>query len=318
MIIFCIECSHSRGMGHLFRSIYLASLLRMRGSQISFIINDYIVSKQMLRNFGFEFEIADLSNFDSLWELDVISRKKARIWVNDRLDTDGRHGSVISKANIPLITFDDLGGGAMYADLHVAALIINSQHLSGKKILCGFDYLILNPELKKYQRLRDSQNKILVTLGGSDTWGVTSKVVSELSRLNLGGTVILGPGFSHQLNLDKLLTNKFKVLSSVKSLAKEMNNYEIAITGGGITPFEACASGLPCVVIANEEFEVDIGIGLQELGCAVYAGHHTNFSLEILSNTLPISRMSKTGISKIGLHGISRVANEIEKFLPNE
>ena len=41
-------------------------------------------------------------------------------------------------------------------------------------------------------------------------------------------------------------------------MAEEMSRHDLAVTGGGMTPFEANAAGLPCIVVANETFEIQV------------------------------------------------------------
>ena len=91
-----------------------------------------------------------------------------------------------------------------------------------------------------------------------------------------------------------------------------MVNHDLAITGGGITAFEANASGLPAIVIANEIFEEQVGRHLDKLGGTKYAGHHTefiDFSLDI--PRLSIEEMSKLGIKNIELDGVKNVVGKI-------
>ena len=72
---------------------------------------------------------------------------------------------------------------------------------------------------------------------------------------------------------------------------EEFSHYDLAITGGGITPFEANAAGLPCVVIANEDFEIPVGLGLEKLGGTVFAGHYSQIDAKLLSENLPIKKI---------------------------
>src|SRR5207302_11164696 len=91
---------------------------------------------------------------------------------------------------------------------------------------------------------------------------------------------------------------KCQINTTVKSLMAEMAHYDLAVCGGGITAYEASASGLPCIIIANERFEESHGRYLERLGSSIFAGHHENINQQAFKE-LPISKLS--AISQIGL-----------------
>ena len=312
MFAFCIESSHARGMGHIYRAMNLADALLEAGIHCKFYINDHDVSRKMLDSRSYAYEVVNLLDLDSGWESEIISRDKVSLWINDRLNTDIRHATRIKYCNVPLVTFDDCGTGAVLADLHIAALILDdAESLAGQTVLHGIKYLILNPDIARYKCLRKKNNSILVSLGGSDTYGVTVKIVKILAKNGKGATIILGPGFEHDNELDKVLTPDFIIKRYVPSLIEEFSKHDLAITGGGITPFEANASGLPCIVVANELFEIQVGKKIASYGGAVFAGYHKELELDIFQQDLPIERMSQSGMAHITLEGCQRVMASI-------
>lgn len=316
MFALCIESSHARGMGHLYRALHLANALCARGHDVQFFINDDTTALEILSQHGHSARAVHLSDLTSNWEAQVVSLYGVKVWVNDRLDTNAAHSMHVASLGIPLVTFDDPGSGAKLASLHIAALAFDKlSTLLGKRVLQGVDYLILNPEIAKYQSVRTRAMPILVTLGGSDTYGVTGKVVRALAEQGLSATVILGPSFQHEMALAQVLTDTFVVKRGVSSMVLEMASHGLAITGGGITPFEANAAGLPCIVIANEVFEVPAGQALQRLGGSVFVGHHSQLDDDWLNTDLPIETMSRAGMTNIGLRGLGNVVQALEELL---
>lgn len=308
MFALCIESSHVRGMGHFFRALNLANELAKTGYPFRFYLNDHVPSLRILTERGIPYRIVDLEDFAGNWEASLIQRDGITLWINDRLDTDIRHAQKIKATGIPLATLDDRGAGATLADLHIAALAFDEQEsLAGIKLLRGSDYLILNPQISDYMRSRKQLSSILVTLGGSDTYGVTVKVVQILKEMNLTATIVIGPAFKHMNALDEVLTSGFTVKRDVPSMIEEFYHHDLAITGGGITPFEANASGLPCVVIANEQFEIPVGVALQKLGGSHFAGYYESLEEPLFSLDLPLEKMSSAGMCNIGMQGSTRV-----------
>lgn len=315
MYALCIESSHARGMGHLYRALNLADGLAQAGMSYTVYLNDHGPSRQILVEREVPYRIVDLEDFTGDWEAILIKQNGITMWVNDRLDTDVRHAKKIRATGIPLVTFDDRGTGAALADLHIAALAFDMQEpLAGDKVLRGADYLILNPQIGEYMRLRKQLASILVTLGGSDTYGVTVKVVQLLKEMNMSATIVVGPAFMHMDELENILTDEFQLKRGVPSMIDEFYRHDLAITGGGITPFEANASGLPCVVIANELFEIPVGKELQKLGGSVFAGHHDSLPSPLFATDLPLEPMSWAGMRNIGLQGTQRVIGALQEL----
>lgn len=312
MFALCVESSHVRGMGHFYRVLNLAAALERAGQASRILINAHEPAIRLLEGAGIEHIAVDLADFESDWEGRLIEKEGIRVWVNDRLDTDPRHAANVKRRGILLTTFDDRGAGAARADLNVVALSFDADEaLPGRRVLRGINYLILNPEIARYRRSRLQAGRLLVTLGGSDTHGVTVKVVRSLRAAGRPATVIVGPGFRHDIDLARVLGPGFEVRHGVPSLIAEFERYDLAITGGGITPFEANASGLPCIVVANELFEVPIALELARLGGSVFAGYHANMDESALVRDLPVEEMSRAGISQIGLDGAERVVREL-------
>jgi len=312
MFALCIESSHARGMGHFYRALNLADGLAKAGLSYTVFLNEHTPSLQILDERGVPHRVVDLEDFTGSWEASLIRQDGITLWVNDRLDTDARHAEMVKATGVPLVTFDDRGTGAALADLHIAALAFDMQEkLAGARLLRGADYLILNPQINGHKRLRKHLSSVLVTLGGSDTYGVTVKVVELLKEMGLTATIVVGPAFMHMALLDDVLIDGFTVKRGVPSMVEEFYRHDLAITGGGITPFEANASGLPCVVIANESFEIAAGVALQRLGGSRFAGHHESLSLPLFSVDLPLEQMSQAGMRNIGLQGTQRVVGAL-------
>lgn len=306
------------GMGHLFRMINLYGALHQSGvDAIIVLLGEHLPSSEWLVREGIPFEIvADQVVGQSGWEAGLVLRYGAKVWINDRLQTDANHAARIKALGLRLVTFDDLGGGAALADIHVAALAaVRGEIPQGAKVLAGLKYLILAPEIAHFRRQRTECDSWVVSLGGSDTYGVTVKVAMWLNARQQPTTLILGPGFEHEEALKKVMGVDFKVKRAVPSLVAEFAAYDLAITGGGLTAFEAAALGLPTVTVANEVWEVAHCLHLQALGCSVFAGPHENINLSLLEGPLDVAKMSGVALQAVDTDGVNRVCNELLSLL---
>lgn len=299
-------------MGHLFRSCVLAEALRASGQPVKLYLADHAPGIEQVKRRGLAFSLVPAQSPDVDWETSIIANDKIDVWVNDMHKTDRRSTLRIKAKGVPVVTFDDRGSGAADSDLHIAALFFDPREQpAGHRVLHGTDYMILNPEIAKHRRQRSTDARWIVTLGGADTYGVTPKVMRLLSRQGRGATVIVGPAYTHDAELAAAATEDFIIKRNVASLIEEFGAHDVAVTGGGVTPFEANASGLPCIVIANEDFEAPVGRALAKLGGAVYAGRHGEIDETVFSGTLPVANMSAAALRAITLEGTRRVVEAI-------
>lgn len=312
MFALCIESSHQRGMGHLFRALNLVKFLRKQDVPVLVCINNDARSNELLRQAGLQPMVVSLTDFNTDWEGKLIQEYGVKVWVNDRLDTDIRHALHIKDAGAKLVTFDDRGDGARLADIHFAPLVYDDrEQLQGKRVFRGADYLILNEEIDRFKRKRQENRKLIVTLGGADTYGVTLKVVKILKKVHKSATIIVGPGFEHDNELAEALTDDFVVKRGVPSLIEEFSHYDVAVTGGGITAFEAAASGLPSIIVANELFEIPAAKYLASIGVSVFAGYYEAIDERQFGEVLDIEGMSNKGMVCITTGGVKNVFNEL-------
>lgn len=307
-VIICIECSHKRGMGHYYRQQNVIGELTNKGLNCVLLFNDDAKTIGLVRSSGQKYEIVDLCDYSSDWESDIITKHNARLWINDRMDTTEQHARNVKGNHIPLITFDDCGKGGEIADINIAPMTFTAL---GTNALQSVDYLILNKEISKYRRMRNELKNVVVTLGGSDTYGVSLQVVEILKAIGRTATIICGASFEHINELYKLCDNRYTVLFSVPSLIEELSKYDLAITGGGVTAFECAALGLPNIIIANEMHEIAIGEYLQRIGASIFAGHYTDIDKTVFERDLDIKSMSKHGIENIKTNGLENVVKII-------
>lgn len=311
MIAICIESSHQKGMGHLFRCMNLLAHAQSEDESCLVLINDHGPSVDQLKEKGTPYEIVKLRDTASDWESTLIQQYSVDLWINDRLDTDFRHASNVKKNGIPLVTFDDRGTGAELCDLHFAPLLFDdADRINGRRVLAGTDYLVLDPEIERHKRLRTSKEKIIVTLGGSDTYGTTMVVLRLLKQISIEAAIHIGPSFESRNELEDQIDESYPLISSVSCLVEELSNYDLAITGGGITPFEANAAGLPCLTISNEDHELPACRYLHSIGTSFYLGHRDEITAEILDDAIveiDIEKMSASGMEKISTNGAGNI-----------
>lgn len=313
MFAICIESSHQRGMGHFYRALNIVEFLEQTGEESIVFINQDKVSLQILEQKKIPYIVADYSDVSSNWEKKAIEKLGIDVWLLDKFQTGLELAEHVKNENIILTAIDDCGAGAKYVDLHFCSMIY--RNLRGKKIYTGKEYLILNQEIEKYRRKREKLGKILITLGGSDTYGVTIKALKILKKSGWRADVAIGPNFKQKDMLFREISCDCKVYQSVPSLIELFSNYDLAVTGGGVTCFEANASGLPCIIIANELHEVEIAKYIETYGGALFAGYYQNIDENCFDlDKLQIEKMSIAALREFRLDGMQKIYQIIKDY----
>lgn len=314
MFAVCIESSHKRGMGHFYRALNILEYFRRVNERAVLLINGDPISIQILDKKKILYEIVDYEDITGNWERNIIKKYQVDVWLLDKFETREELAVHVKDENVILAAIDDCGEGARLADMHFCAMLFRD--IRGKHIFRGKEYMILNPQIGKYKRKRTKLQKILVTLGGSDTYGVTVTVVSILKEYGYGADIVIGPNFRHREQLEKVVDEKFTVFDTVPSLVAVFYEYDLLITGGGVTGFEANASGLPCIMIASEPHETDNAKYAAQFGGCVFAGYYKNLNKEVFDlRKMDIRTMSVNGMEAFGLNGMENIWNEIQLYI---
>lgn len=321
MYIICIESSNKRGMGHLFRALLFIDYFKKNHIEYLCLINNDLKSLQILDRYKINYIVIDFDDIYSNWEQAVIKKYHVDVWINDKFTTSIEMGKHISQTGILFCMIDDIGNADIYSDIHFAGMIYpTKKNIQGRKTYCGNEYIILNPEIIMYQRKRENLKKIIVSMGGSDPHDVTLSIVREFKKYQYDVDIVIGPNFKNKKGLLELNKGRFEIFQNIPSLIEKFYDYDLAITGGGVTCCEANASGLPCMIIANAPHEENTGKYVEALGGAYYLGNYEEWDQRIFSEleTLNLSKMSQKGIDSFYLDTIQRIMKIIENTYRGE
>lgn len=311
MIGICIESSHKRGMGHLFRAIVIYEYFTGIGEKAIIIANNDKKTKDELKKRSIVFvTVEDAEDYKAVG--DILLRYKVELVIIDKFKSSYDYVEYLNQNNLFISGIDDYGNGAELFDLHFCPLLFGVNKM-GKKVCDDKKYIILNPEINIYRRRRNRINRILVTMGGADTYGVTIKLMPVLDRIKTQSDILIGPGFINEEELINKNKNH-KVIKNTPSLIELFDRYDLLICGGGITAIEANASGLPCMIIANEPHEILIGKWLENIGGACFLGYFKNIiedDLVLKINDINISELSNKALGSVDSAGVTRFYEKI-------
>lgn len=313
-VALAIECSHTRGMGHLFRSFYYLDYLKKENIDYVYLINNDKPALEILKSRGVDYLIVDYSDTSSNWEAQIIKEYGINIWINDKFETSYELARNVKKENIFLALIDDMGEADELCDIYFAGFIaFTKTEYKARNVRYGTRYMVLNPEIQRYRRKRDHVDRILVSLGGADPYDTSVSVVEELLNYEYDFDILIGADSTCLKQLQELDNGRFHIYQNVPSAIELFSHYDFAITGGGLTCCEANAAGIPCIIIANAPHEINTGICVEKMGGSVFAGDHSDWNRAYIRDikNLDIQRMSECGMKAFDLGGVEIIFNEV-------
>lgn len=255
-IVFRADGYKERGMGHIYHCLTLA--LRMTGHEITFVTmkshrEGYEKLKQShLPVYGIEQE-ADFYRFLETYHADLV--------IHDCLNTTKEQILRLKQLAARVVTIEDLGEGALYADAVINALYHTQAPRPNQ--YTGADYVCIRDEflIRKPKPFSEQVTNVLVMFGGTDPSNLTRKIYDLAETLHrkkpeMELHFILGCGYDaddHQI-VSKPEKNIY-IHQDVCNVADYMQQADLAFTSQGRTVFELAVMGVPAIVLAQNERE---------------------------------------------------------------
>lgn len=316
-VLFKTKGGHKEGMGDVTSSLAIADEFREQGHEVLFIINNNQSVINLISQNDFEYRIA--KRLVKLKE--CIIGQSIDIAILNQMNTPEDEALIFKRNSKMLVTVDDTGNAAKLADMCFNVLYpIDNSYSDFKYIALS---LIFQQKHKIPKVIKEQIEMILITQGGSDTYGYTPKIVRALYNIpiNIGINVVLGSNFSHYQELDETLhkaPRDFHIIEGKNDLSDLMLQADLAISAGGNTLFELACLGVPTVVICGEPFEVETAKRLEKEGFCKNLGFGKHIDIKDISNIVNdmannfILRetMSVAGKKIIDGYGIKRIVEK--------
>lgn len=323
--------NHRVGMGHVYRMLNLSSLLKERGHNTLFLIPGWAEGLKKIKEEKEKILKIPIDGF----EKHSVYSKLLENYALDCIIVDGLNVckkimKLFRKKTKLLVSLDNTGQGRFFSDILINILY------RGKPIpkieINNFDYLILNKNFGKFnakeKKIKKEVQRILITQGGSDTYGITPKIITELNKMpwkKIEYYILIGPAFKHFRELTSAIKNsnlKIKILKNIKKPWELFYKMDMAISAGGMTLFELLCLGVPCIVLTQEHKELETIEYLKNLNLIETLGLYEkirkndilNKIEELINNYDRRMEMSKNSKKAIDGKGGERVVNLIENY----
>jgi spore coat polysaccharide biosynthesis predicted glycosyltransferase SpsG len=231
----------------------------------------------------------------------------------------------------PLLVVDDEASSNGYC----ADLIVNpNPHASpglyaGRTkaaVLAGLQYALVRNEFRVPRSTRPQPSdavprrwRLLVTLGGSDTWLIDLIVnaIRSLHRDDLATTVIAP--HRRPASIDGQIT----LVPFSDAMPELMRSSDFAICGGGGTNWEMCVAGIPRIVVTLAENQRPVVEALQRAGACISLGWHDDVRSEqieaavqaLIDDPARCHDMANAGRRLVDGRGATRVAEALARLV---
>ncbi|MHA1765828.1 MAG: UDP-2,4-diacetamido-2,4,6-trideoxy-beta-L-altropyranose hydrolase [Promethearchaeota archaeon] len=242
------------GLGHIYRTLSLAN--QLIDHEISFVSKkEHQLGVKLIQEHNY-----DIKTFTTNSEFNqILEEFKPNIVINDILDTEREYVLDLKKKGYFVVNFEDLGPGAIEADLVINALFKRKNFYENH--YWGRDYYILREEffMVGKKKIKEKVENILITFGGTDPNNYTERILKILNEMGLNDVkinVIVGLGYKNVEKLKERVKNynlNMTIKQHVKNISKYMHEADIAITPAGRTVYELASIGVPTIVLVENE-----------------------------------------------------------------
>jgi len=325
--------NHKMGMGHIVRMLCLSETLERKGHTVSFLVPDWKEGIKKLKNERKKIIKISLNDFEqSSAYRKVLNDYDSDCIIVDALKVAEPLMKLFRQKGKLLVSLDNTGEGRVFSDILINILYRKLPKLKKPKLeINDFNYLILNENFGKFNSKQkpvpEKARNLLITQGGSDTYGMVPKIINELNGLPKGLKcyVLVGSAFKHRRELTSSVKNKklkVKILEDIKEPWKLFYEMDMAITGGGMTLFELLCVGVPCVTVTQEYKELETLSYLEKLDLIENLGFYKDLKkgalkkriIQLMDNYSVRTKRSKKGKRIIDGKGVERVISLIENY----
>jgi len=353
-IAFRADASPRMASGHFMRCFALAGELKKSGVKIRFISQNLPLHlRKMLDQQGFECESISISdtteeinNLDHSSRLEISQAEDARMTIRaladeeswdwivvDHYSLDKKWEEMVRVCAKKILVIDDLADREHYCDVLLDQNYnpnLEFRYMSkvpkNCQLLLGPQYALLRDEFRVFHiNARPHAGKVgrvLVFFGGVDIDNFTSLAIQALASIkkNLIVDVVLGQQHPHKKDIKKsCIKYGFNLHIQTENMANLMRMADIAIGAGGSASWERCCLGLPAVLVAIAQNQVEIARSLDAIGGCLYLGEKNGVNLlniknaisGLLENPNQLMSISNIAFNLVDGMGTSRVVKKL-------
>lgn len=285
MIGIRVDVNRTIATGHIMRDISIARKLKMLGADFMFISADeQCVPYLEKENFKYKILNSSFENLNSEIEAmsDIIKEYDIHSLLVDTYYATKEYMEALTKLT-KVTYFDEMYKLGFGCDQMINGVIEPPDYSMAKgTAFLGPDYVPLREEFNNLPNkpVNDRIEKILVTSGGTDNYHFIKEFLTRFLETpkwdEVKLLVVVG-----SLNVDKdWIISKFsnndrvKLYINTNEMAKLFQEADYALSAGGTTLYEVCATGVCASSYALADNQLEIVQSFDRLGLISYAGDY--------------------------------------------
>ncbi len=326
------------GLGHIYKSIWLAKALIRKGFKIVFLTTEDEASSRLIADENFEAIIfpKSLSEGQKIQRLNQwVSQTNPKFLVIDHWSWPNEFWSQLHRVNkTKYIGMNVPPQGISHFDLAFQGiretLKSNEYYSSGCRVFNGVDYLLMSPEFKAFRngwKPPAKFKKLLLTFGGTDVanFSIKSLEFFNSKSWDFDISLVLGPGVSDIKSIQKNISKsclRVNLMSNVSCLPHLMTNADLVISTGGLgTLSELALTGAPAIIVSAVDHQKDNAFKFRDYGILDRTNNTGVWPDEIdddlnyfLENSHNLNELSKRWNGLVDGKGIDRIVNILDKM----
>ncbi|MCM3338752.1 UDP-2,4-diacetamido-2,4,6-trideoxy-beta-L-altropyranose hydrolase [Paenibacillus sp. MER TA 81-3] len=319
-VVIRVDASEEIGLGHIMRCITLAQMLQGHfDANIIFVCNSsiptFVVNQIKKNNYTVIFMDGDLNTSRKNNKIDArifieAIRKYGEIdlVIVDHYQLDIEWEKEIRAHTKCILVIDDLANRHHDCDVLLDQNLTNNMSKKYENLLprhslqlLGPMYTLLRKEFFNLSEMIDKKKRcrnVFINFGGSDPTNETIKFLRTLKLhieefREVSFSVVAGPSNSCQLEIKELCNHFPNVIyyPESKEIPEMLLNSDLAIGAGGVSLWERSFMGVPSIVIAVADNQIEAIKEAERLGMVWYIGvSNEECSKKVLTNLRYILR----------------------------
>jgi UDP-2,4-diacetamido-2,4,6-trideoxy-beta-L-altropyranose hydrolase len=335
VVLIRADASLAIGTGHVMRSLAVAEAWQDAGGTVSFAVAelpDGLLPRVTAEGASLRRVHAPPGTIEDARETVAEAHRLNADWVmidGDRFRSD--YLATVRAAGFRVLLIDDYADRESFpADLIVNPNLDDDEEPYRRRgatarLLLGPSYVSLRREFietAEKREMRQTGNRILVSLGGSDPENLTPKIANSLAHCSdLDLTVIAGAGYDQFAELRKLNASNLRIVFNPANIAQFMKNSDQAIIAAGGTLWELLFMGCAVLSYSRNAVQARVVQGLSHRGVVVDMGEIRHFDpaklavsvKELVDSPMRRERMTNLGRTLVDGLGAIRVVERAQR-----
>lgn len=226
------------------------------------------------------YQSIQIQNHASL--IDALANLNVDLLLRDSGSTTKEDVDKLTKVVPAMIHFDDFGEGGKLVDLVVQTLYTEEHEKLPTHYLVGADSFIADEQISPFQKIglqpKEQQPlpHLIISFGEEDSGNLTFRALRHILQLQipLKVTILLGKKYSHdktELRMMALGRRNTIIKEQEENHLTLLSTADIVLCASGYTPYEVAYMGIPCIVLAQNDFEASLDFPKERHGF-IYLG----------------------------------------------